>query len=64
MRQRVDLELVAVHEMSVDHGGEQVVGGADGVDVAGEVEVEVLHGNDLGVAAAGGAALDAEHGPQ
>ena len=59
-RQRVDLELVAVHQVGVDHGGEQVVGRADGVDVAGEVEVEVLHGDDLRVAAAGGAALDAE----
>ena len=58
--QRVDLELVAVHEMAVDHGREQVVGRADGVDVAGEVQVEVLHGDELRVAAAGGAALDAE----
>ena len=58
------LELVAVHQMAVDHGREQVVGHADGVDVAGEVEVEVLHGHDLRVAAAGGAALDAEHRAQ
>ena len=57
---RVDLELVAVHEVAVDHGGQQVVGGADGVDVAGEVQVEVFHGEELRVAAAGGAALDAE----
>ena len=37
-------------------------GGAcgDGVDVAGEVEIELLHGNDLAVAAAGRAALDTE----
>ena len=56
----IDLELVAVHEVAVDHGGEQVVGRADGVDVAGEVEVEVLHGDELRIAAAGGAALDAE----
>ncbi len=33
---------------------------ADGVDVAGEVEVEVLHRDELRVAAAGRAALDAE----
>ena len=62
--QRVDVELVAVHEVAVDHGGQQVVGGADGVDVAGEVEVEVLHRDELRVAAAGGAALDAEDGPE
>ena len=58
--QRVDVQLVAVHEVTVDHGRQQVVGGADGVDVAGEVEVEVLHRDELRVAAAGRAALDAE----
>jgi hypothetical protein len=48
----------------VDQRGEQIVGGADGVDVAGEVEIDVLHRHDLGIAAAGGAALDAEAGPE
>ena len=52
---------VAVQDRGVEHRREQVVGGADGVDVAGEVQVEVLHRDDLGHAAAGGAALDAEH---
>ena len=41
-------------------GREQVVGRADRVDVAREVEVQVLHGDDLRVAAAGRAALDPE----
>jgi hypothetical protein len=40
----------------------EVVGGGDGVDVTGEVEVELLHGNDLGVAAARSATLDTEGG--
>ena len=53
-----------MHDVAVDHGGEQVVGRADGVDVAGEVEVEVLHREELRVAAAGGAALDAEDRPE
>ena len=39
---------------------EQIVRRADGVEVAGEVQVDVLHRHDLGVAAAGGAALHAE----
>ncbi|MPN17470.1 hypothetical protein SDC9_164823 [bioreactor metagenome] len=47
--------------MVVQHGGQQVVGCADGVKIAGEVEVNVLHGDNLGVAAAGRAALNAEH---
>ena len=38
--------------------------GRDRVDVAGEVEVEVLHRHDLRVAAAGRAALDAEDRPE
>ena len=59
--QRVDLVRVAVQDRGVEHRREQVVGGADRVDVAGEVEVEVLHRHDLGHAAAGRAALDAEH---
>ena len=34
------------------------------MEVAGEVQVDVLHGDHLGVTAAGGAALDAEHGAE
>ena len=54
-------ERVAVVEVVVDERGGEVVGRADRVDVAGQVEVEVLHRDDLAVAAAGGAALDPEH---
>ena len=60
----VDVELVAVMDVVVDHRGEQVVGERDGREVAGEVEVDVLHRHDLRVAAAGGAALHAEHRPE
>ena len=60
----VDAQLVPLLDVVVQHGGAQVVGGADGVEVAGEVEVDVLHGHHLGIAAAGGAALHAEHGAQ
>ena len=47
MRRGVDVERVALLDGVVDHGGQQVVGGTDGVDVAGKVEVDVLHGHDL-----------------
>ena len=57
----VDAQGVALLDVVVQHSGQQVVGRADGVEVAGEVEVDVLHGDDLGVAAAGGAALHTEH---
>ena len=53
-------ERVLVVEAVVEEGGGEVVRRADGVDVAGQVEVEVLHRDDLAVAAAGGAALDPE----
>jgi hypothetical protein len=57
----VEAELVALVDVVVDQGGEQVVGQRDGREVAGEVEVDVLHRHDLRVTAAGGAALHAEH---
>ena len=63
-RERVDAQLVAVKDVSLEHRGEQVVRCADGVDVPGEVEVDVLHRHDLRVAASGGAALDPEHGAE
>ena len=60
----VDAQGVALLDVVVQQGGQQVVGRADGVEIAGEVKVDVLHGDDLGIAAAGGSALDAEHRPQ
>ena len=59
--QGVDRVRVAVQDRGVEQRREQVVGRAHGVDVAGEVEVQVLHRHHLGQPAAGGAALDAEH---
>ena len=57
---RVDAERVLVVEAVVEERAGEVVRGADGMDVAGQVEVEVLHRDDLAVAAAGRAALDPE----
>ena len=58
---RVDAERVLVVEAVVDEGAGQVVGGTDRVHVTGQVEVEILHRDDLAVATAGRAALDPEH---
>ena len=60
-RLRVDLGLV--QHAGVDRRRDQVVRRGDGVDVAGQVQVEVLHRHHLAVAAAGRAALDAEGRP-
>ena len=46
----------------IESGCTEVVGRRDGVDVAGEVKVEVGHGDDLAIAAARRAALYAEGG--
>src|SRR5918999_707960 len=59
---QLEVEGIALVEVVVDHGGELVMGLGDRVDVTGEVQIERLHRHDLAVAAAGGAALDAEHG--
>ena len=56
----VEVQGVALVEVAVEHRRQQVVGRRDGVEVAGQVQVELLHRDDLAVATAGGAALDAE----
>ncbi len=58
---QVDAQLVAVVDVVVDQRGQQVVRQRDGVEVAGEVQVDVFHRHHLGIAAAGRAALHAEH---
>jgi len=59
----VDGERIAPVDVIVDHGGEQIVGRRDGVEVAGEMQVDVFHRHDLGIAAAGRRRLHAERGP-
>ena len=61
---RVDAQGVALLDMVVKHGCEQVVRRADGMEVTREVQVDVFHGDDLGVAAAGSAALHTENRAQ
>ncbi len=58
----VDPERIAPVDVVVDHGGEEVVRRRDGVEIAGEMQIDVLHRHDLGVAAAGRAPLHAERG--
>jgi len=54
--QRIDVVRVPVQDRSVDHRRQQVVQGADRMDVAREVKVQLLHWDDLRAAAARGAA--------
>ena len=63
--QRVEQLLVIgllgfVEHARIDGRRQQVVGSRDGMDVAGQVQVEVLHRDHLAVPAAGRAAFDAK----
>jgi hypothetical protein len=60
LRQLLVGHLHFVENAGINGRRQQVVGHADRMDVAGQVEVEVLHGHHLGVATTGRAALDAE----
>ena len=51
-------------EVVVEQRRDHVVRRGDGVEVAGEVEIDLLHGQDLGVSAAGCAAFHAETGAE
>ena len=60
----IDIQPVAVMNVVVDCRGQQIVGDADGMDIARKVQVDVLHWRDLRGPAAGSASLHAETGPQ
>ena len=60
----VNTELIALLDVVVEHGGQQVIGGTDGMEVTGKVQVDILHGNDLGPTATSGTALDAKDGAE
>ena len=52
-----------MHHTRVNRCSYQIVRRTDCMDIPGQVEVEVLHRNDLGVTAAGGSAFDPERRP-
>ena len=57
----IDPQAVALLNVVIQHGRQQIVGRADGMKIAGKMQIDVLHGDHLRVAAAGRAALDAEY---
>ena len=58
---RVNAQRVALLDVVVHHRGKQVVRGGDGVQIAREVQVNLLHRQHLRPAATCRAALHAEH---
>ena len=57
-------QVLLVEAARVDGGRAQVVRSGDGVDVAGQMEVELFHRDHLRIPAAGRSALDAERGTE
>ena len=57
---RVYSQRIAPIDVIVDQGGEKVVRRRDGVEVAGEMQIDVLHRHHLRIAAAGCTAFHAE----
>ena len=58
------MSRIALLNVVVQHGGKQVVGRADGVEIAGEVQVDIFHRNYLCVSAACSAALNTKYRSQ
>ena len=58
------MQLVAMINVVIDQRRQQVVGRRDGVEVAGEVQVDLFHRDHLRQATAGRASLDAEAWPE
>ena len=61
---RVYVKGVALLNMVIEHSRKQIVCRAYGMEIAGEVQIYVLHGHHLGISAARRAALYAEYRPQ
>ncbi len=61
---RVDIQRVALIDMVIQHCGQKVVGGSDGVKISCEVEVDILHRHNLRISAARRTTFNAEDGAE
>ena len=60
----VNAQGIALLDVVVQHRGQQIIGCANGVEVPGEVEVDVLHRHHLGIAARSGPPFRPKTGPR
>ena len=60
----INVEVITLLDVVIQHGGAEVVCSADGVEVSGKVKVDVLHRNYLGIAATCSTALDTKNRAQ
>ena len=58
----INPQLVAAHNVVIQHGAQQIIRGRNGMHIACKVQVNILHGNHLCIAAAGRTALHTHHG--
>ena len=58
---RIDAERIALLQMVVDKGAEEIVGTGHRMEISGEVQIYIFHRYDLRVAAAGGSAFHSEY---
>ena len=61
---RVDAKRIALMNMVVNHCGKQVICGADGVKIPGEMQIDILHWDNLRISAACRPALKPEYGTE
>ena len=60
----IDSEGISLLDMIVQHRCQQVIGGSDRMEVSGKVEIQILHGNNLGVSASGCPSFDPKAGAE
>ena len=60
----INAQGISLLNVIVQHGRQEVVCRADGVEIPGEMEVDILHGYHLSITAAGRTTLYAEHRSQ
>ncbi len=51
----INTQVVAPVNVVIQHGREQIIGRANGMEVAGKVQINIFHGHDLRITAASGA---------
>ena len=60
----IDTQFIALVNVVVNSGGQQIVSRRNGMHVPRKMNVDIFHRQDLGMPAAGGAALDPEDGAE
>ena len=58
---RVDIQRISLLDVIIHHGAKQIVCGSDRVKIPGEMQVDIFHGDHLGITAARCAAFHAEN---